>query len=249
MPRVRIVCQDGTRQSKHRAAVEKAGFETDRAEASGSKLITHIRLTQPDAVVIDLDRLPSHGRAIATLLRTTRSTQMIPLVFCGGESDKIIRIRMDFPDAVFGPWPRVAALIRAALRRKGNAPVVPAKYMDQFRGAPLGKKLGLIEGGTAVVGAPESFDTRIGIPVESRVTMKTRLAIWFIRSRAELEREFEFIALHPPLWIAFPKQTSRLRSDFTQHDVRRLASEAGLVDNKVCAIDEDWSAIRFARRK
>ncbi|HEY3739481.1 MAG TPA: hypothetical protein VGL53_06540 [Bryobacteraceae bacterium] len=250
MPRVRIVCQDGQQESVHRAAVAKAGFEVDQADVPGSKIVTHVRLTQPDAVVIDLDRLPSHGRAIATLLRTTKSTRMIPLIFAGGEREKTARIQSEFPDAVFGSWARVPALIREALRGKGNAPpVVPPKYMDQFRGAPLGKKLGLVEGATAVIGAPESFELRIGIPVDPRVTKKTRLAIWFIRSRAELEREFEFIALHPPLWIAFPKQTSGLRVDFTQHDVRRLAGEAGLVDNKVCAIDEDWSAIRFARRK
>ena len=57
----------------------------------------------------------------------------------------------------------------------------------------------------------------------------------------------DFMALQPPLWIAFPKQTGRFKADLTQHDVRALATAAGLVDNKVCAIDGGWSAIRFAR--
>ena len=248
MPRVRLVCWDREREAKHRASAQAAGFEVDEADVPPSKLITHIRLTQPDAVVIDLDRLPSHGRTVAVLLRTTKSTRAIPLVFAGGEEAKVARVRSDLPDAVFGPWARVPALIREAIRKQSPAPSVPPKYMEQFHGAPLEKKLGLVEG-TAVVGAPESFLERIGIPVDPRVSKKTKLAIWFIRSRAELEREMEFMALHPPLWIAFPKQSSTLRTDFNQHDVRRAASVAGLVDNKVCAIDDDWSAIRFAQRR
>jgi hypothetical protein len=250
MARVRLVYWDRGQEEKHRAAIESAGFEIDRVDVTSARLITHIRLTQPDAVVVDLDRLPSHGRTVAALLRNTKSTRSIPLVFVGGEDAKVARLKGELPDATYGAWARIKSLINSALRKKISAPVVPAGPMSNFHNAPLEKKLGLA-GATSVaaVGAPDSFIERIGLPIEPRVTKNTKLAIWFIRSRAELEREFEFIALHPPLWIAFPKQTSRFRSDFNQHDVRRIASEAGLVDNKVCAIDEDWSAIRFARRK
>jgi hypothetical protein len=249
MPRVRLVCWDSDREAEHHAAIESAGFEIDKSSVASGKLMTHIRLTQPAAVVIDLDRLPSHGRAVAAVLRNTKSTRAIPLIFAGGEPTKVARLQTELPDATYGPWTKIKSLINAALRKRLQAPVVPPGPMASHN-ASLEKKLGL-PGATAVavIGAPESFLDRIGLPVEQRITSNTKLAIWFIRSRAELEREIEFAALHPPLWIAFPKQTSRFKSDFTQHDVRRLASEAGLVDNKVCAIDDDWSAIRFARRK
>ena len=242
-------------EAERQRDLEAGGFEVDQAGVEPSKLIAHIRLTQPGAVVIDLDRLPSHGRAVATTLRTTKSTRSIPLVFLygprlSGADEKVARVRSELPDAMYGPWTQAAAVTNQALLRKpgASALVVPVPHMQQFAGAPLEKKLGLKEP-LAVVGGPESFIERLGVPVELRVTPKTRLAIWFIRSRVELEREMDFMALHPPLWVAFPKQTGRFRSDFNQHEVRRAAAAAGLVDNKVCAIDDDWSAIRFARRR
>jgi hypothetical protein len=249
MPRVRLVCWNPEQESERRAMLESAGFEIDEAVVVSAKLVTHIRITQPDAVVVDLDRLPSHGRTIAAVLRNTKSTRAIPLVFAGGEPSKVARVQSELPDATYGPWTKIKSLVNAALRKRLQAPVLPPGPMASHN-ASLEKKLGLA-GATAVVavGAPESFVERIGLPVEPRITSGTKLAIWFIRSRVELEHEIEFMALHPPLWVAFPKQTGRFKADFTQHDVRRLASEAGLVDNKVCAIDEDWSAIRFARRK
>jgi hypothetical protein len=51
------------------------------------------------------------------------------------------------------------------------------------------------------------------------------------------------------VWIAFPKQTSRFRVDFNSNDVRSASLDVGLVDYKVCAIDADWSALKFARKK
>ena len=241
----RLVCWDAAREPERRRVLEAAGLTVDDAIVEPSKLVAHIRLTLPAVVVIDLERLPSHGRAVAVVLRTTKSTRTIPIVFLGGAEDKVARVRADIPDAICGPWEQAAALIAGA--KAGTAPVVP--HMKQWTASPIEKKLGLSGGPVAVIGAPESFELGGVVPVEPRVTSKTKLAIWFVRSRFELEREIEFMALHPPLWIAFPKQSGLVKSDFTQHDVRAVAAAAGLVDNKVCAIDNDWSAIRFARRK
>ena len=249
MARARLVCWDPPSEADRARTLERAGLEVDSTPVASSQLVTHIRLAQPDVVVIDLDRLPSHGRAVAMMLRTTKSTRSIPLIFLGGEESKVARIRTELPDAVYGQWAQAAPLVRNALGKpRTQGLVVPVPHMQQFAGATLEKKLGLTQP-MAVIGAPESFIERIGIPVEERVTSKTKLAIWFIRSRVELEREMDFMALRPPLWIAFSKQTGQFKADFNQHDVRRAATAAGLVDNKVCAIDGDWSAIRFARRK
>ena len=224
-----------------RRILQAAGLVVDDAVVESSKLIAHIRLRQPDVVVIDLDKRPSHGREVGVALRTTKATRGIPLVFLGGEADKVVRVRASIPDAVFGAWADAANLIASA--RPGVAAVVP--HMKQYAGASLEKKLGVGQG-LAVIGAPATFE--LAVPAELRVTSRTKLAIWFIRSLEELKHEMDFMALQPPLWIAFPKQTGRFKADFTQHDVRALATAAGLVDNKVCAIDVDWSAIRFARR-
>lgn len=241
-PLSRLVCWDAGREPERRRILTAAGFDVDDAVVESSKLVTHIRLTQPAVVVIDLDKLPSHGRDVGVVLRSTKSTKGIPVVFLGGAADKVAPVKAAIPDAVCGSWSEAAALLKSA--KPGVARVVP--HMQQFAGASLEKKLG-INGPVAAIGAPDSF--ALDADVEFRVTAKTRLAIWFIRSRAELEREMDFMALRPPLWIAFPKQTGRCKSDFNQHDVRALAVAAGLVENKVCAIDNDWSAIRFARRR
>jgi len=239
----RLVCFDPAREVDCRGALKALGLAVDPVEVASSKLISHIRLTQPDVVVIDLEKLPSHGRTVGVVLRTTKSTQAIPIVFLGGAPDKVAQVRAAIPDAVCGPWSQAKALIGKA--RPGKAAVVP--HMKQWAGSTLEKKLGIGTGVVTVIGAPPTFE--LNAPSESRVTARTKLTIWFVRSRAELEREIEFMALHPPLWVAFPKQSGGHKADFTQHDVRAAANAAGLVDNKICAIDEDWSAMRFALRK
>ena len=90
-------------EPERRRVLQATGLVVDDAVVESSKLITHIRLTQPDVVVIDLDKRPSHGREVGVVLRTTKSTRGIPLVFLGGAADKVAMVRASIPDAVFGP--------------------------------------------------------------------------------------------------------------------------------------------------
>jgi hypothetical protein len=75
----------------------------------------------------------------------------------------------------------------------------------------------------------------------------------FVTWRAELEAELDRLrARMAPacgLWIAWPKRASKVPTDMTEHVVRELALPTGLVDNKVCAIDEVWSALRLVIRR
>jgi DUF3052 family protein len=77
--------------------------------------------------------------------------------------------------------------------------------------------------------------------------------IWFVRSAAELVEEFAFMSARlgqgVVFWVMHPKQSGRLRSDFTQLDVRRAANQVGMVDYKICSVDEDWSGLKIAKRK
>ena len=246
---LRLVCWNPELERDRREALMAAGFQVDSKAVPPGKLMTHIRLTQPDCVVIDLDRIPSHGREVGTMLRTTKSTRAIPLVFLGGEPDKTARIRNELPDASFGSWARSAVVIRQAVRSWETPVIVPMQHMQRFGASSLDKKLGLKSGmQVALLGAPAIFSTLIATEIAAvdRISRNTELVICFIRSREDLEREMGFLALHPPVWVAFPKGNA---AGFTQYDVRRLASASGMTDNKVCAIDGTWSAIRFARRK
>ncbi|HYZ92801.1 MAG TPA: hypothetical protein VFA34_10480 [Actinomycetota bacterium] len=79
------------------------------------------------------------------------------------------------------------------------------------------------------------------------------VVVFFTTRRAELERRFAALknTLAPAdgLWIAWPKKASRLETDLDFATVQQVGLQAGLVDNKSAAIDEDWQAVRFVFRK
>ena len=95
-----------------------------------------------------------------------------------------------------------------------------------FSEAPLGKKLG--------------------------AKPSTSVIVFFTANRHDLERRFaslrEILDPADGLWIAYPKKASKLDSDLTFEAVQQVGLDNGLVDNKSCAIDEDWTAVRFVYR-
>jgi hypothetical protein len=127
-----------------------------------------------------------------------------------------------------------------------------------YSGTPLPKKLGIREGTrVAVVSAPQGFEAVLGtLPrgVQVRATARGRLdvVLFFVTRRAELARRFPSFAraleADGGLWVAWPKKTSGVATDLAFDTVQRIGLDAGLVDNKVCAIDGTWSGLRFVRR-
>jgi len=211
----------------------------------------------PDVVVLDLGRLPSHGNAIATSLRARKATRTLPLVFVPGAKDKTAAIRARFPDAVFAPWPRIASAVKRAIASPPSAPVVPAG--PDYSGTPLPKKLGIRAGSrVAFVRAPAEFARALGkLPAGVVRAPKLRadldVVVLFCRSLQELRADFagaaRCLADRGGLWVAWPKKASRVLTDLDDNVVRAVGLDAGLVDNKVCAIDAVWSGCRFARRR
>jgi hypothetical protein len=133
--------------------------------------------------------------------------------------------------------------------------VSPAGYS----GTPLPKKLGIKEGCTvAVIGDPGHADALLQ-PLPDRVTVRRSLrgpadvVVLFARSVPDVARRHEAAAkaIFPAggLWVCWPKRTSPLATGVTEQDWRDLLLPTGLVDNKVCAVDEDWSGLRFVHRK
>jgi hypothetical protein len=78
------------------------------------------------------------------------------------------------------------------------------------------------------------------------------VTVFFTTSRADLESRFcalrDMIGAAEGLWVAWPKKASKLETDLDFETVQRVGLDAGLVDNKSCAIDEDWQALRFVYR-
>ncbi|MSO41789.1 MAG: DUF3052 family protein [Solirubrobacterales bacterium] len=130
--------------------------------------------------------------------------------------------------------------------------------MSGYSGTPLITKLGIKEGHRiAFPGAPAEFEGLLG-PLPDGARLKSRavgpldVIVLFTRRRAELARRLPSLrsALDPAggLWIAWPKRASGVETDVTEDVVRELGLAGGLVDNKVCAIDETWSGLRLVIR-
>ena len=127
-----------------------------------------------------------------------------------------------------------------------------------YSGTPLVKKLGIKQGfRVAMIGAPAGFRSElIGLPEEVRffTSMQSSLNVilFFVKSQLELKQNFTRLAsrLAPAgmLWIAWPKKASGVITDLSDNSVRQIGLEAGLVDVKVCAINETWSGLKFVIR-
>ena len=126
--------------------------------------------------------------------------------------------------------------------------------MAGYSGTPLPKKLGIADGDTVVVlHAPDGFD--LGVPTTTRLPRSATadVVVFFTTARAELARRLDALraAMTPSagLWVAWPKKASKVPTDMTEDVAREIGLPTGLVDNKVCAIDETWSGLRLVIRK
>lgn len=127
-----------------------------------------------------------------------------------------------------------------------------------YSGTPLPKKLGIKEGSVvAFPSAPPDFAVTLGalpdaVVVKAVARAPLDVIVVFVRREAELRRRIEALgrAIHPGggLWIAWPKRASGVPTDVTEDVVREVGLPLGLVDNKVCAIDETWSGLRLVWR-
>lgn len=130
--------------------------------------------------------------------------------------------------------------------------------MAGYSGTPLPRKLGIAEGHrVAFAGAPSEFGRALGplpdgVAVRARVRGPLDVIVAFFTRRAELERRYPRLvtALEPDggLWVAWPKGSSGVATDLAEDVVREVAIANGMVDNKVCAIDEVWSGLRLVYR-
>jgi hypothetical protein len=128
-----------------------------------------------------------------------------------------------------------------------------------YSGTPLVRKLGFTPGMRVhYAGAPEHFADLVGelpdgVQVLKRPAAELDLAMLFVTQRAALARGLQ--KLQPQLkpagmiWVAWPKRASKLPTDMTEDVVRDVALPRGLVDVKVCAIDETWSGLKIVIRR
>ena len=134
-----------------------------------------------------------------------------------------------------------------------------AKSSAGYSGTPLLQKLGIKDGHrVALIDVPAKIPAGLdSLPpaIAVRHDLKARdldVIVLFLVDRSSLQRRFEEAArrLRPNggLWVAWPKKASGVATDLTEDRVREVALATGLVDNKVCAIDETWSGLRCVYR-
>lgn len=130
--------------------------------------------------------------------------------------------------------------------------------MAGYSGTPLPQKLGIKPGSRlGLFDAPDGFGVTLGALPESvaktnRIGGSLDVALFFVTRRAALETRFarlaKAIAPSGSLWISWPKKSSGKKTDLDENVVRAVGLENGLVDVKVCAVDETWSALKFVVR-
>lgn len=133
--------------------------------------------------------------------------------------------------------------------------------MAGYSGTPLPKKLGITEGDVVALAGevPDGFvDTTLApLPGDVVVRIGARgrpdVLLFFTTSRAAFEQKVEALArrIFPAamLWVAWPKRASGVSTDMSEDVVREVALPLGLVDTKVCAVDDTWSGLRLVWRK
>lgn len=256
MATVRLIHWDEDEGLERRKQLEALGFDVDLDFGDGlAFLMRAIKAGSPDAIVIDLSRLPSHGREVGRSLRGSKTTRHLPLVFVDGAPEKVAVTQALLPDATYTTWARLKTALPRAIATPVKDPVVPGDLMS---GRPTVAKLGVKPGTrVAVLGSPKGFVATLK-PLPAKVTFTARgepsadLFLCFVRSARELNAHL--IALREAierqtLWMIWPKKASGVKSDLDGNVVRETGLAAGWVDFKVCSVDDTWSGLAFKRRR
>lgn len=255
MPRVRVIHWKAAEAEPLLEALRRSGFEPEYDGCTSTpELGRAIRLNPPDAIVIDLSRVPSHGHAMATWLHSSRRLRQIPLVFVNGADEKVAKLREHWPGAVFATNRGIKTALTKALRSTPPVPTVTS-VMEQYKERTAAQKLGIDTGASiGVIDPPRGYLNALGIlPDDAEIIEEpeqpTATTLWFIHHPEALIsalRRMWIIAARTRLWILWRKGSN---NGLTQLSIRDAAREAGLVDYKICAVNRDWSGMLFARRK
>jgi len=254
-PRVRLIHWNVAEIAARVAQLRAAGYAVNPKPVRSPAELKVLAANPPAAVVIDLSRTPSHGRDVALAIRARKGSRHVPLVFVEGDPAKVAPIRKLLPDGIYTTWAGIRPALIRARTAKRPAPAAPQSVLAGYSGTPLPRKLGIKPGSLLVlVDAPPGTVSIIGtLPPGARLRRglgaQPALTLWFVSKRAALESRIAAVARRSAgLWVAWPKRTSGVATDLTQAVVREIGLAAGLVDFKICALDQTWSALRFSPR-
>ena len=237
------------------AKLRAAGVEAAHRAETQSPSVRELKESGAVAVVIDLSRLPSHGKYVGAWVRGAKSTRHIPLVFVGGEAEKVAAIKKQIPDAVYSSIAGVGAALKKAIAQPPRDPVVPRQMMETAPGRTAAQKMGIREGSTVGLIDPPADYLKVlgvlpqGVVLEEDSRRVCPLTVWFVHDPGEYEAALpsrRLLAARSRLWIVWQKGR---RDGLNGNFVREAALAMGLVDYKICSLDGVWTGMVFAVKK
>lgn len=254
LPRVRLYHWKAEEATALIAKLRAAGYEVVHKPGVRTSL-RELKESGPAAVVIDLSRMPSHGRYVGAWLRGSKSTRHIPLVFVGGEAEKVAAIKKHMPDAVFAAVAGIGGALKKAIANPPSDPVVPRQMMESAPGRTAAQKMGIREGNVVGLIDPPADYLKVigelpdGVAMEEEPRQVCPITLWFVHDPAEFEAALpsrRTLAARSRLWIVWQKGR---RDGLNGNFVRERALAMGLVDYKICSLDGVWSGMVFTVKK
>lgn len=259
-PRVRLIHWKKSEADAHLRSLSKAGYLVEHDEQFRPGLMKQWRASPPDVFVIDLSRLPSHGREIAVELRQSPSTRLVPIVFCEGDPQKVNALRTLLPDACYCDVAHLSSAVKKTLASPPKDPVRPTAMMDRYKSRTAAEKLGIKDDSSvALVNPPRDVERLLG-PLPNRAEMyesavgdpDAQVHLCFIHSPDDLGpvlSQLRGFARTSKLWMLWRKGGKAAAGDVTENQVRDAALDLGLIDYKICSVNEIWTAMCFATKR
>jgi hypothetical protein len=228
--------------------IRKAGYEVDYPGDQPQSGLRSIREGGYHALVIDLTRKPSYGRYLGVEIRAQKATRHLPIVYVDGDPEKVERIREALPDALFTSRAKLGAALKKA--KPVLHPVATVGMMASYGSRTTAQKMGIKEGSrVAVMEAPRGYATFFGelpagVTFEEDPAEVLPITLWFVHDPdvylSSLPAMRKVVAAKSKLWVIWPKAASKkgAQSGVTQTLIRESAIDIGLVDYKICSVNE-----------
>lgn len=253
MARIRLFHWKAEEARPLTTVLQAAGHSVDYQEKLSSP--RELLKSVPDAYVFDLTRTPSHSRELAVYLRGARASRHVPMVFVGGEPEKVEYVRRVIPDAAYTSITRLKSALKSAIANPPANPLRPMQMMERWSHRSTAQKLGIAKAcRVAVIDPPHDYAKAIGaLPdgaaLDEESTEDCQIALWFVHGVPEFHAalpRMRKLASRSRLWVLWrKKKADGLDGNF----IRKCANDFGLVDYKICSFNDTWSGMVFSVKK
>jgi CheY-like chemotaxis protein len=257
MARIRLLHWNAAEAAKYLAALRAGGHTVRYDQDVDSASLREWRAKPPEAFVIDLSRLPARGREIAIALRQSPATRRVPIVFCEGAPEKVEKTRGLLPDAVYCGFSKLSDGLRRAIAAPPREAAVPMPMMQRYAGRTTAQKLGIEAAATVlIIDAPRDFLAVLGdLPGGVEFTEDQRapvaVTLCFVQDLPSLQARMSELRLGArtgKLWFCWRKGKAAA-GGVSDSSIRATGISLGLVDYKVCSLNQIWSGMLFALRR